>query len=797
MINNTYSLQLLSHKTIFATREAAVEYINDNFKGGALWAEPALFFYGNQNDPKMILAVGATVDSTKPRVCLIDDQELRELISSVTQTANAANEAVISATADLFSTIAAAGLTYDDNSVSDKVSYTPPVGDAVLAHATTLANAVKALSVYAQSKVAEMNLSVEDTDSVDLTFSSSASGSSLSAQVKVSTAGNNDELDFNNNLIGVNSDGLYATANLEYDANNNTLIFTASGYDENNVFKADGRRKIISLGGHTTITTSNSARTATVIASKDPNSNSYSISADVNISSQANNLLERMQDALYVSSNAADIYVEQNISVSDKISTIESDISDLQDMDADLASNLAGEISRSTLKDSELENKINSIAISPDANNANVYNLLVGGRNAGTVSYSAGNGLNISAANQFSVKLNNENESQYLSLSNEGLKLSGIAAIAADVATKANSADVYTKTAVDNFVDGLQDVIDANANDIGTLSSSISNANQDIADINTELSAAKLVSNFVDSSSVDFTYNLNKELTAAVRLDSNVLNGNILVSGPNGLYVSVTYDPLTNKLIFSGSNGVNKEISLTGTSLFKSCSYDDEHHDLILVVTQSGTDVTIKIPLEDLFTISVNNGTNNPIQLSADGATIAATLVFDQRQDNALKNNSGALFVKQVSVNNGVNNPVQLAIDSNSVLSASLGISTQIENNAIIKDTNGNLYVSKKANDMLATYNNETINMQTCLNSLANRIEDSEGDINDLIAEVQRLSSYIGEYNTLLGTISSRLAALESLESRITAIEPIVNNFADFNDLNNDGDTEDPGETGF
>jgi len=82
-MNNDYRLQLLSHSEIFPTKEEAMEYIEDNFKGVALWGEPALFFYGTEREPKMILAVGASHDTRKPRICVIDDAELRELIQEV------------------------------------------------------------------------------------------------------------------------------------------------------------------------------------------------------------------------------------------------------------------------------------------------------------------------------------------------------------------------------------------------------------------------------------------------------------------------------------------------------------------------------------------------------------------------------------------------------------------------------------------------------------------------------------------------------------------------------------------
>ena len=86
-MNEEYRLQLLSHGEVFSTREEAIDYINDNFKGEAYWSEPALFFYGDTRNPKMIVAVGASKDPRKPRVCIIDDAELREMIAAVEELA--------------------------------------------------------------------------------------------------------------------------------------------------------------------------------------------------------------------------------------------------------------------------------------------------------------------------------------------------------------------------------------------------------------------------------------------------------------------------------------------------------------------------------------------------------------------------------------------------------------------------------------------------------------------------------------------------------------------------------------
>lgn len=146
-----YRLQLLSHGEIFNSREDAMRYINNNFKRYALWAEPAIVYYENEDgELRMILTVGATQDPDHKRIYIMDDGELRDIVNNSNNIVNEFADSVATISDDLQSTINAAGLVLDENNINDRVEYRPNVEDTVINQTTSLAAAIEAVSAYAQ-----------------------------------------------------------------------------------------------------------------------------------------------------------------------------------------------------------------------------------------------------------------------------------------------------------------------------------------------------------------------------------------------------------------------------------------------------------------------------------------------------------------------------------------------------------------------------------------------------------------------------------------------------------------------
>ena len=324
-MNNEYRLQLLSHGQIFPTREEAVEYIEDNFKGEALWSEPAVFFYGTERDPKMILAVGASKSATRPRICTIDDAELRELIAAVQEATDDNTEKIENAAKRILEIVNAVGLTYDENKINNQISYDPDSRDALIGQAQSVAEAVAIISTFIQSKFKENELTIVDGKSIDFDFTKTDDGSTLTAEVKISEDGSDDELNFNDNIVGLKPDGVFASCNIEYDSERNRLIFTTSGI-KNGRFVTDANRKIIDFGAHTIYTADNEDHNVQLVINQD----THKISADVKIAEDEWNLLQNHSGRLLVDGRAKNIKYK-GTTVADQLNAYGTAINEIKD----------------------------------------------------------------------------------------------------------------------------------------------------------------------------------------------------------------------------------------------------------------------------------------------------------------------------------------------------------------------------------------------------------------------------------------------------------------------------------
>lgn len=284
-----FRLQLLNHPEIFTTREEALTYIDDNFRYEALLAEPAVVFYGTTDNPKMILVVGGG----NKRVCTIDVAEIKENLAEVDEASKVEQDEVASALTTIKEVVAAAGLDFDENKKENQVTYKPDKTDSVLTDTTTLAEAIATLSKYVQKSLSDEKLSVADTKSVKLKYvDGEEAGKVLKAHVQISADGDSDDEEFNDNILGIKSDGLYAAAHLSYDEEKNQLVFTTSGMKDSK-FKDDAIKNVINLGKHAELTAKNPDDSPVkLVVKKDDESNDQTIKATLKLSSNENNIAE-------------------------------------------------------------------------------------------------------------------------------------------------------------------------------------------------------------------------------------------------------------------------------------------------------------------------------------------------------------------------------------------------------------------------------------------------------------------------------------------------------------------------
>lgn len=319
-MDNKYRLQLLNHGEIFPTREDAMEYITDNYRGKALWGEPALFFYGSAKEPSVIVAVGASKNASSPRLCIIDQTELKELIANAQEGTDDNTKNIEDYGKKILNIIESVGLNLDENKKENQITYEPNKKDALISDAKSIAEAVSIISKYAQEYANDNALSVKDTKTLKLKTEQGEDGITLSGRVLLSKSGDDDDAAFNDNIIGTMSDGLYAACNIEFDEDKKELIFTKSGYKDDK-FVADAFKKVITIGKHTEYKGDNEGHNVAVVVDGEKGA----ISADVKLAEDDDNLLENHSGQLYAPAKAKNIKYK-GTNVADKLTELDKNL---------------------------------------------------------------------------------------------------------------------------------------------------------------------------------------------------------------------------------------------------------------------------------------------------------------------------------------------------------------------------------------------------------------------------------------------------------------------------------------
>lgn len=301
MNNSNYNLQILHHEEVFATRELALQYLSDYYKPHSLEAEPIMVKYGQANKPDVILAFGTT--STAPGgFYAIDMTKATEEIAKIAETIDTDKDEITTISELLNGIIKATGLIVDENKINDKVTYDVDKLDPIIGEAVDIAQAVDLLAKYARNN----DIEVEDSNGIRLIYEVKPDGGKkLKAEIILSTDGESDELGFNNNIIGVKNDGIYAASHLAYDDARHELIFTTSGY-KNGRFQDDAIVQRINLGQKAKLIADNENHTVKLILN-DEEDYGTKLSADVQISSVDDNILEVKDGKLAVIGRADNI----------------------------------------------------------------------------------------------------------------------------------------------------------------------------------------------------------------------------------------------------------------------------------------------------------------------------------------------------------------------------------------------------------------------------------------------------------------------------------------------------------
>ena len=301
MNNSNYNLQILHHEEVFATRELALQYLSDYYKPHSLEAEPIMVKYGQANKPDVILAFGTT-SAAPGGFYAIDMTKATEEIAKIAETIDTDKDEITTISELLNGVIKATGLIVDENKINDKITYDVDKLDPIIGEAVDIAQAVDLLAKYARNN----DIEVEDSNGIRLIYEVKPDGGKkLKAEIILSTDGESDELGFNNNIIGVKNDGIYAASHLAYDDARHELIFTTSGY-KNGRFQDDAIVQRINLGQKAKLIADNENHTVKLILN-DEEDYGTKLSADVQISSVDDNILEVKDGKLAVIGRADNI----------------------------------------------------------------------------------------------------------------------------------------------------------------------------------------------------------------------------------------------------------------------------------------------------------------------------------------------------------------------------------------------------------------------------------------------------------------------------------------------------------
>jgi len=265
-------------------------------------------------------------------------------------------------------------------------------------------------------------------------------------------------------------------------------------------------------------------------------------------------------------------------------------------------------------------------------------------------------------------------------------------------------------------------------------------------------------------------------------------NANIIKSDANGLYATVTfnYDKATNKITFNDGNG-EKIFELNNFGILQDAFYDSENKSIVLIVKKDDeTTERITIPVADLVnTWSVQNDSDSPIVLTKtageNGDVLSAQVSILNNDNNLLVNDNGSLFVdgdsnahkalwgNEVTSVQGVINILWGAY--NDIQEMKQDIADLEEDNQNIKET--------------------LLVIQTDLSALEQRVSTNETNITTLQEGQHTLEQRVDTLNERVDTFSDRIDQAEekaetalntvnNLVERIERIEQVIEQLIDF-----------------
>lgn len=652
-----------------------------------------------------------------------------------------------------------------------------------------------------------------------------------------------------NNIIVERVDGLYATVALNYDKASNVLTFDDGIHPSKSIElnsasvleKAYYENGELVLRFRMTDNTTNevkipiseivkdfefnnNGRTVTLVRNQD--NGQYYMSADVNVSNDADNILQINNSALYVKGIASNIKYKSEVSVADELDKLNSP----EEVEGSIKYEVAKEKAERFSEDEKLSVRIDSAqtrlyALEDVVNEEITRSENVDAENRKSIDELGAKIETLtSLLNEHKEDFQTHKDDNVASFANVESKIVETNYTLEKHKIESNNAleaaKAESKTYTDNvlaeakaYADGLS----VNYDSVGSAQSALQSA-KEYSDNNT-ITAITKAKEYTDGKAVETLATAQENAAHAIS------------DAVSALTVSIDTKNAEAKLYADEQDAKMLE---TVKDAIAKASQDAEFvtvdTDTIKTVLNSNKELSANVKLNnstDNILLSDENGLLAQVNLTYDPTTSKLTfnngktfseyyltsnsLVSDARFDEngklvltiTLADGTTKEVVASIDKIEGGNNgdsPVTVNVEQTQEgvkrITATLSVSSN-ENNLIVAD-DGSLFASKVASDHIGTYRDSEMTMQEALGRIAEEIDEASKtggnavDVSGLQAQIASLQATV---TTLQSALNEEIAARKELEDKVNGLTTKVDNLEkatmiDFGTYTDNGDEE-------
>lgn len=568
------------------------------------------------------------------------------------------------------------------------------------------------------------------------------------------------ELVFNNGLkeevIALNSGAILNKAYYEASSNSLVLVFKLENNETEEI-------KIPVSDFAVKINTLNVGRNVTLVASYDTKTNTHNLSADVNISNVANNILKTDGNSLYV------------LGTSDNIkhgnSTVFSELNDL------------------LVKNNALEVKLNEEIAKLSNGESSVVQTVTENREAIQNEINRAQLKEDELSNLLTQEIDRAKDAEFENKSNIVSLTERLEAL--------NATHDKDDSNVKGLISSLQGKVDEITNKNSTQDIEINSLSERISTLDSKLiDSTDVLKSYVDNKTDNITLSVESTNSVVLSSTDNVIKANVKLNNSenniiklddNGLSANVvlTYDNLTGKLYFNNGKE-EKTFTIAAQSLVYDVDYNADGDLMLKIKTADGTEEEVLVKIDKL---EGGSEENSPIIVNINESQkgvkkVTANLKVSTNKNNLIVSNDGSLFASKVASDH-----VGTYRDSEMTMQEILGrIATEIDSkgNASNGGNNGSVDVNlqNQVNVLQSTVNN----LSSSNNTLTDKVTSLDSKVIKLEEDIKLIDGAEGvlELQNQVSNLDSKVSQLEEdiknigggdvnipsdFESRVTSLE--------------------------